>query len=156
MNINDIAERPTDPDVQRELQQFEADCRALLGLGADVVDPDDVVRAIDDYIDRLRTGVSERATAAQYSLGDQILLLASLWGIQICRQLDWEWVELAVNGEPYDGIVSPAREYAIFPFDYMKQVVTDNDRENTALLVYNMLKAASFTPQEPRSYYVLQ
>ena len=156
MNVNDIAERPSDPDVQRELREFEADCRAMLALGSDVTAPDDVVRSVDEYIDRLRAGSGEGAAVEQYSLGDQILLLASLWGIQICRQLGWEWVELAVHGQTYDGIVSANREYAILPFDYMKQVVTDNDRENTALLVYNMLKAGSFTPQEPRSYYVLQ
>jgi hypothetical protein len=156
VNINEITKRPIDPDVQRELQQFEVDSRAMLRLGADVVEPDDVVRAIQDYVDGLQAGVTHAGPAAGYSLGDQILLLASLWGIQFCRKLNWEWVELTVHGETYDGIVSPSREYAIFPFDYMKQVVTDEKRENTALLIYNMLKAGSFTSQEPRSYYILQ
>jgi hypothetical protein len=158
VNINDISESPIDPDVQSELQQFEADSRAMLGLAPDVVEPDDIIRAIHDYVDGLRAGVSYAAAgAAGYSSGDQMLLLACLWGIQICRKLNWEWADLSVHGDTYQGIVSPAREYAIFPFDYMRQVVTaEEGKENTCLLVYNMLKAGSFSPQEPRSYQVLQ
>ena len=83
-------------------------------------------------------------------------LLACLWGIQICRRLSWEWVELTVDGEDTYGIVSPLREYAIFPFVYMRQLIAEEDRDNTARLVYNMLKAGTFTPSDPHSYYVLQ
>jgi hypothetical protein len=150
MTINIITERPIEEAVQSELQQFEAASREMLGLDSSVTEPDDVIRVINQHIDTLGKPHREQATE------QRILLLACLWGIQICRRLKWEWVELTIDGENYYGIVSPAREYAILPFVYMRQVLTDQDRDNTALLIYNMLKMGTFTPSEAGSYYVLE
>ena len=61
-----------------------------------------------------------------------------------------------MDGEDYYGIVSPLREYAILPFVYMRQLLTEENRENTTRLVYNMLKTGAFTSSDPHSYYVLE
>jgi hypothetical protein len=150
VNINNITERPIEEDVQKELQQFEAAGRDMFKLDASVTEPDDIVRVISEHIDSLQRAQLNPA------LEKKILLLACLWGIQICRRLKWEWVELTVQGEDYYGIVSPLREYAIFPFLYMRRLLTEESRENTAHLVYNMLKAGRFTPRDARSYQVLE
>ena len=45
MNINNITERPFEKDVQKELQDFEVESRAMLRMDVSVTEPDDIVRA---------------------------------------------------------------------------------------------------------------
>jgi hypothetical protein len=150
VNINNIKEQPIAADVREELVQFEAASRAMLKLDASVADPDHIVRVISEHIDTL-------LGARPKKVGEEaITLLACLWGIQICRRLEWEWVELIVQGDLWYGIVSPNREYTIFPFVYMRDVLTNDGKENTALLVYNMLITDKFTPADAGSYQVLE
>jgi hypothetical protein len=148
MNVNNITESPLAADVQGELRQYEAAALSALKLGSVRVDEDGVVKAIRDFADSLLAGDVQIDTEVVTQLG-------ALWGHQICRRLGWEWVELTVQDDMWYGIVSHQREHAIFPLIYMREVLVERSKENTILLIYNMLKAGKFSPAEPGDYHVL-
>jgi len=149
MNVNNITEEPLAADVRDELRQYESAALSALKLGSVRADEDVVVEAINKFADSLLASDAEVDT----ELATQ---LAVLWGHQICRRLGWEWVKLTVQGDMWYGIVSRRREYAIFPLIYMREVLAERSKDNTILLIYNMLKAGKFSPAEAGDYYVLE
>lgn len=144
-----FTEQALGDDERAEVAQFDAYCREMLKLETDPKPPELIVKMIKDLGDNIRR---ERIPNAE----DYSILMACLWANQICSEMSWEWVLLSDGKEDYYGIVSPKREYAVLPMNYMKDVLTDPERENTILLFYNMLKAGKFTQQEPKSYQLLE
>jgi hypothetical protein len=53
------------------------------------------------------------------------------------------------------GVVSPPRSHVVFPLHYMQELLSDSERDQTSLLLYNMLKAGSLPPVSPGEYRVL-
>ncbi|MGB7746917.1 MAG: hypothetical protein WBN75_06480 [Verrucomicrobiia bacterium] len=149
MNVNSITEAPLAADVQGELRQYEAAALSALRLGSVRVDEDGVVEAISKFADSLLASDAEIDNEVVTQLG-------VLWGHQICCRLGWEWVELTIQDDMWYGIVSRRREYAIFPLILMREVLAERSKENTILLIYNMLKAGKFSPAEPDDYHVLE
>jgi len=140
-----VKEQVLDAEIKQELKDFNTIGSKLLKLKPSM-DPDDVMKVIRDYINTLIEG-------GQKVEDDRILPLAVVWGNQICQKLKWEWVELLTKEESDYAIVSPQREYAAYPLSFMKELLTEPERDNTSLLFYNMVKANKFSPAKPGDYY---
>ena len=99
---------------------------------------------------------SEASEAAEDGRTQTALNLGCLWGQAVCDQLGWEWAAVTLEpGSEFYGVVSPSRSHIIFPLHYMEELLSDPDRDQTSLPLYNMLKAGSLPPAEPGEYRVL-
>jgi hypothetical protein len=143
-----FAERPLTLELQEESQELAKDGAGLLQLYSED-DPAVLVAAIDEHINATRPLAGD-------ALLDEAVALGCLWGTQVCRALDWEWVQLDDGRlEPHYAIVSPDRAFAILPTSYIRGLLADAERDNTALLLYNMLVAGNVPSSVPKSYYLL-
>lgn len=95
-----------------------------------------IVSAIGNRVDEERVAVKD---LPEDDYADFILSMACLWGTQICRAYNWEWVTLNYDGGSSVAIVSPDRAVAVYPLFYFKDFIDELDRETTIILVFNML-----------------
>lgn len=58
-------------------------------------------------------------------------------------------------GSEFYGVVSPLRSHVVFPLHYMRELLSNPERDHTSLLLYNMLKDGSLPPSAPGEYCVL-
>jgi hypothetical protein len=58
-------------------------------------------------------------------------------------------------GSEFFGVVSPSRSHVLFPLHYMQKLLSDPERDQSSLLLYNMLKAGSLPAAGPSEYRVL-
>jgi hypothetical protein len=149
MGETSIKEKALEQDVRDEIVEFSRLAAQWLSV-RETETPEAVIRKICDHIDEVRESYSSE------QLEEAILPLACLWGNQVCRGLGWEWVDLIIDGDEYYSIVSPQRNYAILPLLLFKDYLTIEDRDNTSLLIYNMLVANKFSPANPGDYKLLE
>ena len=140
-------ERPLESEVRNELSDLAADGAARLFLSGEKPQAA-VIAAVNERIDAVRPLAGD-------DLVEEALALGCLWGEQVRQALKWEWTELRDVTNTYYALVSPDRAYAIFPTIYMRELLADAERDNTAQLLFNMLVAGSLPPSAPKSYYAL-
>jgi hypothetical protein len=85
------------------------------------------------------------------------LCIGCLWGQTICDQVGWEWakVRLGADWEGY-GIVSPTKSHVVFPLHFVRDLLSDPERDQTSRALYNLLKARKLPPSEPGALLVLR
>lgn len=119
----------------------------LLGFSDEADPPETVVAAIGRFIEEWDpayvTGESEFAIIA--------LCIGLVWGHQVTRALDWQWTVLEQDGQRSYAVVSPDRAYATHPAVFIAQCL-QGVRENTAVLLFNLLRAGNLPSSEPNAY----
>ncbi len=143
-------DRPLNTDERKEVDLFVAEGFKRLGLEP-ATGSDEVQQAI---LDRLcaEVGLSGHSSEERLSL---YLELGCLWGQTLCTVLGWEWALVSLDENEYYGIVTQNRSHAIFPLHYIKELLEDPDKDQTSLLVYNMLKAGDLPKAEAGQYAIL-
>ena len=142
--------RESTPDNERmELIEATAeDAARYLGLRFEKHLPDYIVEKIDRTVVELVFEVPSLIPDTE----DAGMLLGALWGTQLVRELDWQWVNLH-RGKKLDvGVASETRDKVIYPFTFVEMCLA-KQRICTIELSFNMLRerAEEFT-FEPRSY----
>lgn len=147
---NGPSERPLKDNEQREVKDYCRSAAERLGASPAKESPDAVVKKISAYVDDFRETNLDPSDAV-----DAALELGCLWGFAICRQMKWQWAFVTIEGEGIYSIVSPAREYVIFPMLFMQKLLADTNSDQTSLLIYNVIKAGRLPASQERSYLVL-
>jgi hypothetical protein len=145
---NDFVERLLNDDEIDELREL---CKEAVRRihAAHVDDPETIVKKIMQYVDQVRTLEGD-------ALDDQALVIGCLWAQQVLLITNWTWAELQKSGgSPTYAIISADRAVVIFPVSYIRELLADEGRDNTALLLFNMVRSGNFPSCEPRSYQVL-
>ena len=142
----------TYPELE-DLQEILTSARdALILIPADA-SPDDIVQAISEAADGLRSLRLEDQKALEASIP-----FGALWGEQVNRALGWEWVWLTEAEDQqyeYYAVVSPGREHYISPFFLLTHYIMRAKEDDTSVLLFNMLKAGMLPPSRPRGYLEL-
>ena len=146
-------DRPLTEEERGEVEDCVSRARGWFGDAADFASPDHIQQWIFETVNALRAKPSE---ANEEGETHTMLNLGCLWGQAVCDQLGWEWaaVTLEPESELY-GLVTPSRSHVIFPLHYMQELLSDPEKDQTCLLLYNMLKAGSLPPAGPGAFNVL-
>jgi hypothetical protein len=146
-------DRPlTDPE-RDEVEDCVAGALERLGDGADSESPDQLQKRLREAIDAFRSEPDEEREA---HLSQTALCFGCLWGQTVCDRLGWEWAAVSLEpDEEFYGVVSPSRSHVVFPLHYLQDLLSDPEKDQTSLLVYNMLVAGSLPPAGPGEYCVL-
>jgi hypothetical protein len=143
---NKFVEQPLNEEVRSEIREFAIGGASRLHLATD--DPEEVARAIMEYMEAVRPLAGDR-------LVDEALELGCLWAEQVLSVTAWEWAELRTDrGSPNYGIVSSDRALTVFPTNYLRELLADSDRDNTALLLFNMIRGGNVPAADPGDYEV--
>jgi hypothetical protein len=146
-------DRPLTDAEQGEVKKYMNDaCRRIGGTWPAF--PDDWQQRLYEAINAFR---AQPAEVREARLSEAALCFGCLWGEALWNETDWEWaaVSLEPDKELY-GVVSPARSHVVFPLHYLRDLLSDPERDQTSLLLYNMLKAGDLPPAEPGEYKVLR
>jgi hypothetical protein len=153
-------ERAITPAEQKEFDQYATQGLKNLGFGEANAesDPDIVVQAISAFVEQWRLQEQKPLSRLFKHKPDAIdvaLSLGILWGNQVARALGWQWTCLLQNGQEYFALVPIDRAYTLYPFYWMRQFLEDERKDNTIILLFNVLKAGRLPPSTPGTYYAL-
>ncbi len=92
--------------------------------------------------------------------GDELLdhteRLGLAWAHLLITTLHWQWANLALaDREPQIALVSPQRDYAAFPFAYCQGLLADATRENSSVLLFNLLVAGQLPAAKPGAFVIV-
>ncbi|QDV24641.1 hypothetical protein [Aureliella helgolandensis] len=84
---------------------------------------------------------------------DLAIELGSIAGQSFCKELEWEWCNVTGKdqSEAYC-VCSPDRGLAIYPVDWIFELITDKKRPLNCILTFNMIEAGRLPPLRPHSY----
>ncbi len=144
--------------TQQEQSEFASCADAglkLLELSGGDAPPQRTLEAIETYLDEWRKpkgGFLSRLFASKPDSTQAALALGSVWGNQIVRAFDWQWVCAQSDGKDFYCVVSPDRSLAIYPTYFMKGCLDNPAVDCTAVLAFNMLAAGSVGQLPPGGY----
>lgn len=80
--------------------------------------------------------------------------LGALWGMQMVRHFDWEWVNV-IQHDDDDlkalGVFDKKRSLGVYPFPFVYECL-ENGMYPTILLAFNMLDADEIPTSDERTY----
>ncbi len=150
-NLPNISESRPDEERANLLNLVAQDAAAILGVSLETNSPDEIVAAVNDCARAIKRG--EGPAFPEDSEVD--LLLGCLWGSQLIRVLDWEWINITFHDHDDSqavGVVSPKRDMAIYPFHFIHGCI-ENAATVTILLSFNMLRERAGAPTYPERSY---
>jgi hypothetical protein len=148
------SDRPLTEEERGEVEDCLDHARGWFGDAAGAASPDRIQQWIYETVNALRSKPRETTEDGRTQTA---LNLGCLWGQAVCDQLGWEWAAVSLEpGSEFYGVVAPSRSHAIFPLHYVQELLSDPERGQTSLLLYNMLKAGDLPPAEPREYKILR
>lgn len=145
-----ISEEEIGEELLSNFAQSADQAALLLGLSAQA-SAAEVVSAIDDFVYAWQKG-----QRVQVSKDDDLsLLLGSLWGQQLTRELGWQWAGVTFHDfedSKAVGVFSPDRALAIYPLHFVYGCM-ENSAPVTILLSFNLLVDGSRIPPLPANGY---
>jgi hypothetical protein len=146
-------DRPLTHDEQQEIGSYVTFALRGLGAQADKEPPEELQNQLRMAIDEFRLWDEERRAA---NLDKASLCMGCLWGQTLCDGCGWEWASVSLGSEWENyGVVSPNRSHVVFPLQFARELLRDPERDQTSLLLHNMVKAANLPPADPGSYQVI-
>ena len=134
-----ISEVPIDDIILENIPGAAQEGADLIAVSMDS-SPLDIVRAIDAFVSK---PPKKRWFKKTDNWNDRAMPLGALWGIQMIRTFEWEWVCL-VQHEHNDlkviGVFNKKRSIGLYPFLSIYGIV-EGGVAPTIELAYNMLSA---------------
>jgi hypothetical protein len=147
-------DRPLTEEERGEVEHHRGSALGWFGDRAASASPDQVQQWIYETVNALRAKPPAETHEAGMTM--TAISLGCLWGQAVCDLLGWVWAAVRLEpGSEFYGVVSPSRSHVVFPLHYLQELLGDPERDQTSLLLYNMLKAGSLPPASPGEYRVL-
>lgn len=110
--------------------------------------PTDIVKRIQAQVRDLR---EQQTDVPLETLQEWAVQLGHLWGEQVVRAYDWHWVAVDTGESEVLGVVPTDEAYRVLPLNFVWQHLQDAEREETVMLLFNMLARAeeSGAPRRP-------
>jgi hypothetical protein len=136
------------PEQMADVDEFIERALALVGAHEEAP-PRELAARVHAFIEAVR---SEERTIPPRDPQFVKLQLAVLWGHQLVRALGWRWATVRhASGESSLGLVSPDLAVATYPLSVVTAAL-DKKRNNTSLLLFNMLAEGQLPPSSPGAY----
>ena len=148
-------ERPLTGEEQIEFADYAARAWKILGLRESETEPSAAVAAVNAWVDAYqakRRGFLARFRKDDPDLVDFALGMGTVWGDQIARRFGWNWTCVLQKHQELYGVAAPDRSLVIYPTYFIKECLSDPNRDCTALLAFNMLAAGTVTAFEPQGF----
>ncbi len=145
-----ITEAPIEPNIAELLPGAAKEGADLVGVSVDD-QPAEIIQAINDF---LAKPPKKRWFRKVDNWNDRAMPLGALWGMQMVRHFDWEWV--GVIQHDFDdlkaiGVFDKKRSLGVYPFHFVYGCV-QNGAYPTILLAFNMLSAGEIPAFDERAY----
>lgn len=146
-----VAERALSKEEMREIRNYVAKGLELINGDSSAASPTEIVTHIRIAIDKHRGKAlsAKRAEELAFCFG-------CLWGEMVVRELGWDWAAVSLEGQECYGVVSPKRECMVLPLHMIKEQLSEGMRENTSLLLFNILRAGQDPEAKPGSYLLIR
>jgi len=150
-------ERPLTPQEREELNELFVLALELVPLPEGLEDLDGaqpavLVSGVRELVDAIREGQGPTDLESD----DLATWLGALWGDELCRVADWEWVHLTFdNGLGALAVVSRDRAFACLPLHFLYGLLSTPAFDNTIALLFNMVAGGHLPASEPGCYVLL-
>jgi len=115
--------------------------------------PKQIIAAINDFIINWQKNGNHDFKSRVYD--EYLASLASLWGNQLNKALDWKWGHAKFDGQEKGklGVFSPDNSLVIYPLDYTSKVMLNANIPPTVLLAFNLIQAQDFSSVPPDTFH---
>jgi hypothetical protein len=151
--LSKFFECPLTPAVRKAVTLGNKEALSALKL-KEASSPRVLVKAIDKFVYDWQGGKRAKSKAFD-TLDDIPVALGCLWGTQLIRQFDWEWVLIRPRKtrlDPRLAIVSPDRSLCIWPIEFITDAMEFDTIDVTIALSFNMLREGLPKPFTAKTY----
>jgi hypothetical protein len=153
--MGNVSEQAVPAGTAAALPGASRDGLGILRLDA-AADPRTVVYAIDAFVDAWQEG--KRPPRGTIAPEDAPYALGSLWGDQLVRQFNWQWVTLIfhdLGNRKALAVVSPDGALAVYPIHFLQDCLENPRIDCTVALSFNLLAAGEVGELKPKEYFNL-
>ena len=133
------------PLTRHELSDMKSDNHygyKLLELKSRDTTPATIVKHLDAVVRELQNDYKKGTRKPDGNESVEIALgLGAVWGNQIVREFEWEWVCLKVDDQDYCVVTSPDRSLFIAPAPFVKQCFDYPATVCTIFYVFELIEA---------------
>jgi len=142
-------ERPLNDEEREAMVKVAGAARMFLGIPDDL-SPAEVVHAIAELVEEVRSGAREEPKSQDVKLG-----LGVLWGEQLREQVGWVWVHLAYSdGFASYALVPDDRAFACFPLNRIPEAM-QHVAANSSGSVFHLILEDTLPPRARATYVVV-
>lgn len=142
-------ERPLNDEEREAMVKVARAARMFLGIPDDA-SPAEVVHAIAELVEEVRSGAREEPKSQDVKLG-----LGVLWGEQLREQVGWVWVHLAYSdGFASYALVPDDRAFACFPLNRIPEAM-QHVAANSSGSVFHLIVEDTLPPRARATYVVV-
>ena len=148
-----ISDRPLRTDELLQFQRYRQMGMELLGAPESAT-AKQLVEAIDQYVDELqkkRRGLMGMLRP-RVDATETARALGVLWGDQLVRHFEWEWICEARDAKERFAVASPNRSLVIYAPQFVDECLRNARIDCTVMLAFNMQLEGGFTGCEPGEY----
>ncbi len=147
------SDRPLSGDELSQFERYRQKGFELLGSSAGAA-PDQLVKAIDEYVDEWQS--KRRGLMAmlrpRVDAVEPARALGVVWGDQLVRHFEWNWICEIRDGEEQFAVAAPNRSLVIHAPRFIHECLHDPRMDCTVMLAFNMQEEGKFTGCEPGEY----
>ena len=147
------SDRPPDAEELLEFDRYRQQGLEILGASASDT-PKYLVQAIDEFVTDwqdprrgFRSLLKPRVDPTETARA-----LAVVWGDQIVRHFEWQWICHVLPDEERYAVAAPNRALVIYAPHFINDCFEDPQKDCTAMLAFNMQEEGQFTGVQPNGY----
>lgn len=114
--------------------------------------PKEIAKKIYEFVQELK---SLKEGIDQDDALDDAIMFGCLWGEMIVREAGWRWADVKSGNEYYCGVISRDDNFAALPMYLFQEYIENAGKDNTSLLVFNMIAANKLPPAKESECVVL-
>jgi hypothetical protein len=148
-----ISDRPISADELLQFEHYRQKGLDLLGASRGAA-PRQLVEAIDSYVDEWQNKRRGLLTMlrARVDAVEPARALGVVWGDQIVRHFEWNWICEIRDSEERFAVASPNRSLVIHAPQFIHECLHNPQVDCTVMLAFNMQEAGNFTGCERGAY----
>lgn len=145
--------RPLSTDELAEFERYRQMGLDLLGASASTA-PKRLVQAVDEFVDRWQN--KRRGLSAMFGRRvdavEPARALGVIWGDQIVRHFEWDWICEIADAEERFAVAAPNRSLVIYAPQFIHDCLHNPRIDCTVMLAFNMQEAGNFTGCQAGEY----
>jgi|SRR5579872_694815 len=147
------SDRPLNTEEAEMVAELAGKLLGRIEESLDAPNPDLWQQCLYVMIDNLREQL-KMSPVSDAGITTLAMGFGSLWGQALCAKLNWSWAMVQVDPDTeMFAVVSLNRSHAVYPVSYMQGLLRNPDKDQTSLLLYNMLKEGQLPPAKPGEYH---
>lgn len=149
--VTSVTEKALSDEMSEGIEQELERWRSHSGLAADVAPLDSAKRVQIEVVRARERLLREQGEASD----DLIVMLGVAWADAVRRETGWDMVALTIHGLEVPALVSKDRAHACPFLDMMVRQLGRTTRDETTLLLFNIIRAGDLPESAPRAYRLI-